>query len=201
MTKPARRRLAPEERRDHLLDCAQQIILADGLSSFTMEKLATRACVSNPLVYKYFDTRLQLLQALLVREHEAFQRSLNRPELRGKGFYEVLRIAVEINFQQFSKGDVLGILLRQADVSEVLKNRERARHAPFLISLLIKEFNISRGLAEKVLVLASAASIAAAEHHGRQGGDRRAQIDQAVAFVSAGVEQILKAPARFDVAP
>ena len=166
-----------------------------------MEKLATRASVSNPLVYKYFDTRLQLLQALLLREHKAFQRSLNRPELRGKRFYEVLRISVEINFQQFSKGDVLGILLRQPDVSQVLKNRERARHAPYLISLLMKEFDISRSLAERVLVLASAASIAAAEHHSRQGGDRTAQIDQTVAFISAGVEQILKAPARLDVAP
>ena len=201
MTKPARRRLAPEERRDHLLDCTQQIILTDGLSSFTMERLATRASVSIPLVYKYFDTRLQLLQALLLREHKAFQRSLDRPELRGKRFYEVLRISVEINFQQFSKGDVLGILLRQPDVSQVLKNRERARHAPYLISLLMKEFDISRSLAERVLVLASAASIAAAEHHSRQGGDRTAQIDQTVAFISAGVEQILKAPARLDVAP
>lgn len=201
MAKPARRRLAPEERRDHLLDCTQQIILTDGLSSFTMEKLATRASVSIPLVYKYFDTRLQLLQALLLREHKAFQRSLDRPELRGKRFYEVLRISVEINFQQFSKGDVLGILLRQPDVSQVLKNRERARHAPYLISLLMKEFDISRSLAERVLVLASAASIAAAEHHSRQGGDRTAQIDQTVAFISAGVEQILKAPARLDVAP
>ena len=201
MAKPARRRLAPEERRDHLLDCTQQIILTDGLSSFTMERLATRASVSIPLVYKYFDTRLQLLQALLLREHKAFQRSLDRPELRGKRFYEVLRISVEINFQQFSKGDVLGILLRQPDVSQVLKNRERARHAPYLISLLMKEFDISRSLAERVLVLASAASIAAAEHHSRQGGDRTAQIDQTVAFISAGVEQILKAPARLDVAP
>ena len=31
-----------------------------------MDRLATEAGVSNPLIYKYFDTRLQLLQELLI---------------------------------------------------------------------------------------------------------------------------------------
>ena len=71
MTQSVRRRLAPEERRNHLLDCARQIVLDQGLSTLTMERLASEAGVSNPLIYKYFDTRLQLLQELLIREYKA----------------------------------------------------------------------------------------------------------------------------------
>ena len=33
-----------------------------------MDLLATVAGVSNPLIYKYFDTRRQILEELLVRE-------------------------------------------------------------------------------------------------------------------------------------
>ena len=63
MSQPVRRRLSPENRRNQLLDCARQVILEHGLSTLTMERLATQAGVSLPLIYKYFDTRLQLLQA------------------------------------------------------------------------------------------------------------------------------------------
>ena len=193
MTQSVRRRLAPEERRNHLLDCARQIVLDQGLSTLTMERLASEADVSNPLIYKYFDTRLQLLQELLIREYKAFQQSFTESEPRVGSYRDVLRGYVDINFRQFAGGDVLGILLGQADVSKVLKDRERARNAPFLINELAHEFNIAKSLAEKILVLSSGASLAAAEHYSRVGGDREAQIDQTVAFIFGGIEQILKA--------
>ncbi|MAD93745.1 MAG: TetR/AcrR family transcriptional regulator [Pseudomonadales bacterium] len=193
MTQSVRRRLAPEERRNHLLDCARQIVLDQGLSTLTMERLASEAGVSNPLIYKYFDTRLQLLQELLIREYKAFQQSFTESEPRVGSYRDVLRGYVDINFRQFAGGDVLGILLGQADVSQVLKDRERARHAPFLINELAHEFNIAKSLAEKILVLSSGASLAAAEHYSRVGGDREAQIDQTVAFIFGGIQQILKA--------
>ena len=193
MTQSVRRRLAPEERRNQLLDCARQIVLDQGLSTLTMERLASEAGVSNPLIYKYFDTRLQLLQELLIREYKAFQQSFTESEPHVGSYRDVLRGYVDINFRQFAGGDVLGILLGQADVSQVLKDRERARHAPFLINELAHEFNIAKSLAEKILVLSSGASLAAAEHCSRVGGDREAQIDQTVAFIFGGIEQILKA--------
>ena len=111
MTQSVRRRLAPEERRNHLLDCARQIVLDQGLSTLTMERLASEAGVSNPLIYKYFDTRLQLLQELLIREYKAFQQSFTESEPRVGSYRDVLRGYVDINFRQFAGGDVLGILL------------------------------------------------------------------------------------------
>jgi AcrR family transcriptional regulator len=71
-----RTRLSAEDRRKHLLDCARDLIQESGVSGFTMEALATKADVSNPLVYKYFDTRLELLQELWTREYERFSTSI-----------------------------------------------------------------------------------------------------------------------------
>ena len=193
MTQSVRRRLAPEERRNHLLDCARQIVLDQGLSTLTMERLASEAGVSNPLIYKYFDTRLQLLQELLIREYKAFQQSFTESEPRVGSYRDVLRGYVDINFRQFAGGELLGILLAQADVSQVIKDRARARHAPFFINELVHEFTIPKNLAEHILVLASGASLAAAEHYSRIGGDREEQIDQTVSFILGGIEQILNA--------
>ena len=67
-TKP-RTRLSPSARTDQLLDVAKQMIMSDGLQSFTMESLARTAGVSSALVYNYFSSRQVLLQALLEREY------------------------------------------------------------------------------------------------------------------------------------
>ena len=194
MTQSVRRRLSPEDRRNQILDCARQVILEHGLSTLTMERLAAQAGVSLPLIYKYFDTRLQMLQALLIREYNAFRKSFVAAETTHSSYRDALRGYVDVNFRQFSDGDILGILLGQADVRKVVDDRARSRSAPFFIKELANEFAIPPRLAEKIVVMASGASIAAAEHYNRAGGDRDAQIDQTVNFILGGIE-VLRAQA------
>ena len=189
MSQPVRRRLSPENRRNQLLDCARQVILEHGLSTLTMERLATQAGVSLPLIYKYFDTRLQLLQALLTREYKAFRKSFV-PTTSGGNYRDALRGYVEVNFRQFSDGDIVGILLGQADVRQAVSDKEKSRYAPFFIKEVANEFSIAPQLAEKIVVMASGASIAAAEHYNRVGGDREAQIDQTVSFILGGIKNL-----------
>jgi AcrR family transcriptional regulator len=192
MTQPARRRLTREARRNQILDCAQRVIVQEGLSTLTMERLATEAQVSNPLIYKYFDTRLQVLQELLVREFQAFRRSVAQ-NMSVDSYREAVRSYVDINFRQFAGGNVLSILLSQPDVRQAVEEGEKSRHAPFFVNQLAKEYKIRRRLAEQIIAMASGASIAAAEHYGRYGGDRAAQIEQAVDFIFGGIEQLLGA--------
>ena len=193
MPDAVRRRLSPEARRNQLLDCARDIILNHGLSTLTMEILAKEAGVSNPLIYKYFDTRLQVLQELLIREYGAFRSSVMQNLAEVSNYRDAVRGYVETNFRQFAGGDVLSILFNQPDLREALEAKERPRHAPFLVKELAKEYDIPKRLAEKIIVLASGASLAAAEHYGRYGGDRQAQIDQTVAFIFGGISNILNA--------
>ena len=190
MTEPVRRRLSPEARRNQLLDCARDIILQQGLSSLTMEVLAQQAGVSNPLIYKYFDTRLQVLQELLIREHNLFRETVMQNLSDASDYRDAVRAYVEINFHQFAGGDVLSILFNQPDVRQALAEK-RPRQAPRLIKEMAKEYGISNKLAEQLVVLASGASLAAAEHYGRYGGDRELQIEQTVDFIFGGISQVL----------
>ena len=155
-----------------------------------MEVLAQQAGVSNPLIYKYFDTRLQVLQELLIREHGKFRDSVMENLSEASNYRDAVRTYVEINFHQFAGGDVLSILFNQPDVRKGLAEN-RPREAPRLIKEMAKEYNISTKLAERLVVLSSGASLSAAEHYGRYGGDRDLQIEQTVDFIFGGINRVL----------
>ena len=68
--KAARRRLAPEERIEQILNCAGQLIMDGGLTEISMERLGRDAGVSKALIYNYFPNLNDLLRTLLEREIE-----------------------------------------------------------------------------------------------------------------------------------
>lgn len=193
MTTTKRTRLAPEERRMQLLDSAQKLILEKGLSSFTMEALAREAGVSNPLVYKYFDTRLELLQELLERESKRFNSQLQEQVAEAKDYRELLTLFVSANFTQFSQSNIVYILREQPDVFAAIANRDRKQlqqTGKFLIKTIATEFTVNKKQAEQLVVLASGASQTAAAHYNRYGGDRDTMITDTVEFISGGIRTL-----------
>lgn len=65
---PARRRLAPADRREALLDRALELVAESGAAAVTMQAVARAAGVARPVVYDFFADRTALLDALLARE-------------------------------------------------------------------------------------------------------------------------------------
>jgi len=63
-----RLRLSPDEREQEILDVVCQLVLADGMSNLTMEKIANEAGASKALLYSYFPNSSALLQQLYKRE-------------------------------------------------------------------------------------------------------------------------------------
>ena len=190
-----RTRLSPHDRRMQLLDSAQHLIQTQGLSSFTMEALAKQAGVSNPLIYKYFDTRLALLQELLQRELLRFYANIKQRLEQANDYPEVVRIVVAVNFDEAAKGNVLTMLRNQPDIQQALhklENKESRRLARFLINSLADHFQLDKSQAEELTVFASGASLAAAEHYGRYGGNKEMLIQNTSRFIFGGIESFLK---------
>ena len=75
MSEPStkRRRLSPNQRQQEILDATYQLVLADGISNLTMEKIAREAGASKALLYSYFPNISGLLQQLYKRELEKLQ--------------------------------------------------------------------------------------------------------------------------------
>ena len=63
-----RKRYSPEVRRSMLLDEASTIVVNEGISGLTLERIARQAGVSKSLLYNYFDGVTELLRELHQRE-------------------------------------------------------------------------------------------------------------------------------------
>jgi len=58
-----RTRMAPEERRGQILECAARLITSEGLDVLSMERVADEAGVSKALIYAYFESRKRLARS------------------------------------------------------------------------------------------------------------------------------------------
>jgi AcrR family transcriptional regulator len=186
MKSTRRTRLSTEQRRAQLLDVTQELILEQGLNAFTMETLARRANVSNPLVYKYFSTRLELLQSLLKREFDLFYGSLLNRLNDAEEIVDIVRIFVGINFDNNASGKILPALLHLSDVREIIgdagkKRRDNVRN--ILVLSIAKNYGVTVNEAASLAKMASGASIAAAEHCRDQAGNVEESIDKTVQFI------------------
>lgn len=69
--RPYAPRMAPEQRREQLLDAVLRVIVEQGVHKVSIDTVAKEAGVSRPVVYGHFDDSDQLLRASLDREEEA----------------------------------------------------------------------------------------------------------------------------------
>jgi len=191
MSDKKRTRLSPEGRRNQLLDSARDLLLKEGFSGFTMDALASAAGVSNTLIYKYFDTRLVLLQDLWAREYERYALSVREELSEADNFEDVVRFFVNLNFKQLSLGGITHILGAQPELHEVTKERQKdnvRKTGQFLVNTVEEMYHLTPSQASHVIVLASGASIEAARHYARYGGRRKKMVEDTVSFILNGVE-------------
>ena len=191
MNSKKRIRLSPEGRRNQLLDSARDLIQDQGFSGFTMEALAIEAGVSNPLVYKYFDTRLELLQELWTREYERYNRNVREQLTKAENFEDIVRLFVNLNFTELSLGEITHILGSQPELREVTKAKQKSNQRGtglFLVNTVEEMYHLTPSQATHLVVLASGASIEAARHYARYGGSRKKMVEDTVNFILNGAE-------------
>lgn len=194
MKKVKQIRLSPEDRHSQLLDVTQSLVVKYGLNSFTMETLAIAAGVSKPLVYKYFDTRLELLQTLLLREHQKFHKHLMQELKKAVDFEEVVKIVVTLNFDQFSaNGNILWVLESHADIKAIIAPIiKRKKLGKFLVAQMVENYQITPKQAEELVIMSSGSSVAAAEHYSANGGNRDQLIANTMQYIFGGLEGFRK---------
>jgi AcrR family transcriptional regulator len=61
-------RMAPEKRREQLIDAALSVIVEQGYEGVSIESIARMAGVTRPVIYDHFSNLGRLLQALIERE-------------------------------------------------------------------------------------------------------------------------------------
>jgi AcrR family transcriptional regulator len=177
-----------------LLDCASEIIQEQGLSNFTMEYLAKHAGVSNPLIYKYFDTRLEILQELLQREFLRYSKEFMAGIEEADSYEEIVTFLVTLNFEDARKGNILSILRNQPDIKTAIKKEEVAgikKLGAYLVAKMAESYPLTRQQAEQLLIMSSGASLAAAgSKFNIKGRAEKKMIGQTVRFILGGIETL-----------
>ena len=157
-TRPAR--LPGEQRREHFLDVAAELVTEQGVDAVTMEAVAAAAGVSKGLGYAYFTNRGDLLLAVLDREMRLLETRVSDALRAGDTFEDRIRGAVHAWLDTVSeRGGLLNTLLQAGQLQRPLKQR-RARGyrqvEEFYGRMVAEEF----GIPEKEAVAGAAILIA-----------------------------------------
>jgi AcrR family transcriptional regulator len=191
MASKTRTRLSPANRIDQLLDVAKQMIVSDGLQSFTIESLARLAAVSSPLVYNYFPSRQALLQALLEREYRVSGSALLAEVVNASSFEEVIRAFIANNFDHHAPGNIVPVLMSQPELAAKIKQLRKQtgkQTANFLVENTAKNYKLNVEQAQLAITMSSGASVAAAEWVAMNQLDRERAIDMVLAYIKSGME-------------
>jgi TetR/AcrR family transcriptional regulator, fatty acid biosynthesis regulator len=128
-----RTRLTPQARREQILDEAARVILDEGLTAVSMERLAREVGISKGLVYNYFPTRDALLAALLHREQAELRDRGMVTALQAKSYADLIRQTTRLYLEQSrDRGALTAALLADPSVARLMEEESRAdRDATF----------------------------------------------------------------------
>ena len=118
--------MAPDKRREQILDSAVALIIERGLSSCTLEAVSVQARISKPLIYKYFLRLEDLFKALVEREYRY---------LRGRGlnvlpldvpFEEIIRRSnLRAMEYLYERGPIMRLLASDRSIAGLVKRQDR----------------------------------------------------------------------------
>lgn len=160
-----RLRLSPELRREQLIDATAAVIERDGIAAVTMERVAAEASASRSLVYLYFQTRADLLIALLEREL-TYVRQKTAEVVQGAGSLEEKLLAgFHLFFETMGeRGSAFRTILHDPAVDAALEGPRGVRHqahVAFWAELFAEELGLSAESARLVATMFFAVNEAA----------------------------------------
>ena len=152
MSGPRKRtRLAPEARREQILDEAARLVLSEGLHAVSMERLGRDVGISKGLVYNYFATRDVLLAALLQRAQQELRDRGMVSALQARSYADLIRQTTRLYLEQTrDRGALIAALLSDPSVARLMEEEGRAdRDATvrFFVRATRREFDLPLPLA------------------------------------------------------
>lgn len=195
MSVPARAaRLPRNERREHLLDVAAELVVERGVESVTMEGVAAAAGVSKGLGYAYFANSSELLQALLKRELKRLQSCVVAALEAEEGFEPKLRATVHAWFDVVTERGVLLASLLHAAWHEgphvESRNAYNRRNDAFWADLAERELGVPREHGEIATAILLAGLDGVVQRWSQCGDDRDVLEDVFMRLAVGGLQHL-----------
>ena len=189
-----RQRLAPEARAAQILDAAARLLLSEGFTEVSMERLGREAGVSKALVYNYFPNRNELLRALLLREMGLMRESQTVAVNAAETFEELVRRTTRLYIENMkSRGALLRKLWAEPAVAgslaeENLRGRDEAMR--YLARRVSREYGLPREVALPAVDMQMAMTEAAAQHLAQSHDDVDFATEICVTLLLGGLDAL-----------
>jgi AcrR family transcriptional regulator len=179
-------------RREQILDEAAHLILAEGLYSVSMERLARQIGISKGLVYNYFPTRDALLTALLNREQAELRDRGMASALQAESFEDLIRQTTRLYLEQTrDRGALIAALLSDPSVAllmEAENQADRERTVRYFVRAARREYGLPLPIAITGIEMVSVVT----DRAGRLVADGQLDVETAtgmcVALITGGLE-------------
>ena len=157
-----RTRLAPEARREQILDAAMKLVVAEGIAAASMKRVAREIGVSETLAFTYFSSRAVMLAELARRELAEMER-IRKARVAGA---DTRRSQVALSTSAYleqieTRGSVLHALLAAPEVRALLRPERRTskeRGAAMTASNLTGQYGVAPDFAHGATRALTAAS-------------------------------------------
>lgn len=189
-----RTRLAPEVRRSQILDDAVRLILGEGLTAVSMERLSRESAVSKALVYNYFPSREILLAALLHREQADIDSRGAERALKAKSYEELIRQTIRVYLEHTkARGALIQALLADPSIVRSMEV-ESAAALERTVRYFVKETRREYGLSLPIAIAAMDMFTSLTDRAGKQVAEGRNDIDSAemmvVEIITGGLRKL-----------
>jgi TetR/AcrR family transcriptional regulator, fatty acid biosynthesis regulator len=196
-TPPRRQRLAPQARADQILDVAARLLLAEGFTEVSMERLGRE-------VYNYFPNRNDLLRALLEREMGLLRENQSAHVRAAESFEDLVRRTTRLYIDNMkARGPLLRKLWAEPAVAGSLageNQRERDKAMQYLARRVVKEYLLPQDVALSAVDMSMAMTEAAAQHLSQSHDDVDFATDICVTLLLGGLDALAKRHAKAQAA-
>jgi TetR/AcrR family transcriptional regulator, fatty acid biosynthesis regulator len=194
---PKRQRLSPEIRSGLILDCAARLILEDGLTEISMERVGRDAGVSKALIYNYFPNLTDLLRALLEREvNELREKGLAEVKAAGD-FRDLIRRTTRTYIEHvYQRGPLLQRLWKESTVARAAMEKNQRGHEEtmrYFVKRVRKEYNLPLDVAIATVDMQMSMTETAAQHLFNMHNDVDLATDICVHLLLGGLDSLAKA--------
>jgi AcrR family transcriptional regulator len=209
--KAVRRRLAPQDRIEQILNCAGQLIMDGGLTEISMERLGRDAGVSKALIYNYFPNLNDLLRTLLEREIEHLREKSIEVIAGCTDFPTLIRQTTRMYIEHIAtRGSLLQRLWQEPSVAGAVA--DKSLHSTdeamrYLVKQVRKEYDLPLQVAIAAVGMQMAMTEAAAQRLSDAGNSIDLATDTCVHLLLGGLARLSEAhraaaaPARKAPAP
>ena len=120
-----RTRMSPQDRKESILSHAASLVLEEGVTEVTIDKVRLRAGVSRSLIYNYFKDTNELLIALFDQECRKYRELQSASGAKAQNFDEMIRFTIRTRLEYYLEhGELILRLTNEPAIANAVLNSE-----------------------------------------------------------------------------